>query len=98
MTDAIGYVAMAIPGIIFVFAVGMLFRNAWVYRVRTALLHADWAAYKTLPEYNVMMWRFWVWDAAKFLNWPETQEMKEARVRDKSARLGQRILKKAGKA
>jgi len=89
-----GYIGLAVFAAFFSFLCLMIVRNHWVYQVRTAILYADFAAYLSLPDYDVMVRRFWVWDAAKFLNWPETQEMKEARHREKKAQLGRRILSK----
>ena len=94
----LAYIGLAVCAAVFSFFLLMIVRNRWVYRVRMAILYADFAAYQSLPDYDVMMWRLWVWDAAKFLDWPETQEMKEARDRERKAQLGRRILGKGQNA
>lgn len=54
-------------------SIGMMFRNAWVYKVRTRCLHlSKWTGrghdpYDRLPSYQAMLWRFWIWDINKFL-------------------------------
>jgi len=45
----------------------MLIRNAWVYRVRTRLLHADMGRYDKLVSYEEMLRRFWIWDIERFI-------------------------------
>ena len=58
---------------ILVFCVLMLFRNSWVYKVRIAVLdNSRWdggkhVEFKSLPSYDYMMLRFWIWDVKKFL-------------------------------
>lgn len=50
----------------FVFSVMMLFRNQWVYRVRSELMERNMNAYEKLPSYNAMMNRFWRWRLEDF--------------------------------
>ena len=89
------YVVLSIPMIGIAGVVFMLFRNRWVYRARMAILHADFAAYQTLPDYGVMMRRFWIWDAARFLHWREPQEVTEAIRRADAALVGRSIIARA---
>lgn len=49
-----------------VLAVFMLIRNEAVYRMRINLIHQDMRAYKRLPPYDSMMWRFWSWRIEDF--------------------------------
>jgi hypothetical protein len=69
-----------------------LVRNQWVYRVRTDILAADPAAYRSLPSYEAMMHRFWVCDAAWFVGRGEGADVWEAREKEERQRRGRRIL------
>lgn len=44
----------------------MVWRVRWVYRNGVELLHRDLAAYLRLPEFNVMVNRWWIWDFEEF--------------------------------
>jgi len=41
-------------------------RNVMVYRFRSRVLEESMRDYDQLPEYDTMMWRFWVWPLEKF--------------------------------
>ena len=42
-------------------------RNIWVYKNRIKLIGDNWEAYKKLPSYDQMVFKFWVWDINKFI-------------------------------
>jgi hypothetical protein len=69
-----------------------LFRNGWVYRQRVAILQADRDAYQRLPSYETMMRRFWIWDAAKFIDYGESQADADRREAASAAARGRVIL------
>lgn len=46
----------------------MLFRNKWVFKARTEILKRGFEAYETLPSYEFMLSRWWIWDVEKFMN------------------------------
>ena len=53
------------------FSFYIMFRNDWVYRNRIRLINKcetleDFIAFRRLPSYSRMMWKFWVWDIEKF--------------------------------
>ncbi len=74
-----------------VFCLGMLVRNGWVYRQRTALIEADYELYKRLPPYDVMMRKWWLWDAAKFIDMPDPVRSKDRRVRERGEKIARRF-------
>jgi hypothetical protein len=43
----------------------MLFRNEWVARKCLEAINEDY--YDSLPSYNTMILKFWIWDIRKFL-------------------------------
>ncbi|WP_145538714.1 hypothetical protein [Yersinia alsatica] len=46
----------------------MIYRNDWVFKVRTEVLHKQgYEIYSALPSYEIMLRSFWVWDVNKFL-------------------------------
>lgn len=59
-----------------VFCIFMMFRNRWVYKARMRVLNDHGAdleslgralkEYHRLPDYNTMVWRWWVWDVEEF--------------------------------
>ncbi len=49
------------------FCAYMLFRNGRVYRYRVWLLENNRASYARLPEYDLMLNKFWVWPLSRFL-------------------------------
>lgn len=61
------YIPLAVPSIILLAVIFGLIRNWWVFDVRMRLLHVNYGLYKKLPEYDAMMYRFWVWSVKKFL-------------------------------
>lgn len=44
----------------------MMYRNNCVFSYRTTMLFSDHAKYETLPSYDTMMGKFWVWPLSKF--------------------------------
>ena len=50
-----------------IFVPFILYRNVWVRNKRGYVL---WKRhpyeYDKLPEYNTMLWKFWIWDVEKF--------------------------------
>ena len=50
----------------FAFCGFMLIRNHWVFKNRCKLIDSDFVAYKKLPSYDYMFYRFWIWDMKKF--------------------------------
>lgn len=67
MTVIILDVIMGLLILAIIFCVYMLYRNNCVYEYRTKLLWSDYEAYETLPDYGVMVGRWWVWPMSKFL-------------------------------
>ena len=49
------------------FCLFMLCRSEWVYSQRTKLLYSDYDKYKKLPDYDIMVNKFWVWNVNKFI-------------------------------
>jgi len=45
----------------------MSVRNEWVYRNRMRLIDESLDQYDSLPSYNQMFIKFWIWDVNKFL-------------------------------
>lgn len=41
-------------------------RNEWVFRLRMWMIWADIDQFETMPSYDAMIWRFWVWSARGF--------------------------------
>ena len=58
---------MIIPLLMILWSLFMLFRNDWVYKVRTRILHEDMDRYMRLPSYEGMLYKFWVWDVERFI-------------------------------
>lgn len=58
---------LILVSVILFIAVFIEIRNKWVYKNRIKLIDDDWKAYKKLPSYNQMMFKFWVWDINKFI-------------------------------
>jgi len=48
------------------FAGYMLYRNQMVYQYRRQMIDTDMVKYETLPSYDHMMAKFWVWPLSKF--------------------------------
>lgn len=44
----------------------MIIRNNRVLQYRMKLLEEDFEAYKRLPDYYTMVFKFWVWPLSKF--------------------------------
>lgn len=42
-------------------------RNNWVFKTRKNMIDDDFQKYKTLVDYNTMLFRFWIWDVEKFV-------------------------------
>jgi len=61
------YVLTSISVIFIFITVFIWIRNNWVYKNRIKLIDDDWEAYKKLPSYDQMMFKFWVWDINKFI-------------------------------
>ncbi len=45
-------------------------RNPWVYKRRMEFIEKyfinDGEHYRSLPSYDIMLWKFWIWDITKF--------------------------------
>ncbi|MET0439171.1 MAG: hypothetical protein ABW043_16930 [Devosia sp.] len=70
---ALGFVA--IFGSATAFTLFMLARNSWVFKQRMKLIRQSaydpatntLSPYASLPSYEAMLWRFWIWDINKFI-------------------------------
>jgi hypothetical protein len=52
-------------GLALLFILALLYlRNEWVYQARMEILREDRGS---LPGYNSMLFRFWIWDIEKFI-------------------------------
>ena len=65
-------ILMAAPLALAAFGVFMLCRNEWVFRERRRLLNTmpiseGLRLHRSLPDYDVMMRRFWIWDVRRFM-------------------------------
>ena len=65
MSIAIG-VILILCFIILCFCVFVSFRNAWVYKKSIEAFDRSLKEYHSLPDYDTMMWKFWIWDIEKF--------------------------------
>lgn len=70
----------------------MLARNQWVYRQRMAVLNADYLIYKSMPSYETMMRKWWIWDAAKFIGTGNEARRKADALKAAQAKLGVEII------
>ena len=61
-----------------------LIRNQWVYAKRIDVLHRSSEAFYSLPTYNQMMVRFWVWNIDRFL--PPAPDVRDRPDDDRPAR------------
>jgi hypothetical protein len=45
----------------------MMIRNLWVYKIRMRLIDEDFELYRSLPSYDAMLIKFWIWDVNHFV-------------------------------
>ncbi len=58
---------LVVTGVFLLFILFLMFRNGKVYRMRVALIYADPDAYRLLPDYFEMLFRFWI-PVRRFIN------------------------------
>ena len=51
-------IAMAVWAVVTIFVIYMIYRNDWVFMVRTDLIWSDPVRYRKLPSYDAMVWRY----------------------------------------
>lgn len=65
-----GTILLVLLGLFVFWVFSLLFfllRNEWVCSTRLLVLHQDRASYTKLPDYDTMLYKFWVWDVNKFI-------------------------------
>lgn len=86
---------LAIPVLGMIGCALALIRNQWVYVRRMQVLEASIDAYEAMPDYDTMMAKWWIWDAARFIGM-KSRDRKKAR-REKREAAGNRIIARAMK-
>lgn len=62
------YLIVIIPYLGVIWCLLMIYRTHCVYKWRMQILDESLEDYNPLPPYEVMVRRFWIWDARKFLS------------------------------
>lgn len=86
---------LAFLGIGFVLSLMGGIRSSWVQSVRMDLLNGDMLSYDSLPSYNTMMLRFWIWDASKFIGQGARDAARAQLKQEASVRRGKVIAQRA---
>lgn len=69
-------------------------RMLWVDQARSSIRAADNEAHQTLPTFNAMWIRFWIWNASRFLDWNPSHPEVERRADAKVAQRGAAIIRR----
>jgi hypothetical protein len=49
------------------FVAMMVIRNYWVHKNIDHIIETNYEAFKKLPEYEYILFRFWIWNFKKFI-------------------------------